>query len=253
MSFSIVIPVYNSQDSLPVLYQKIKEKFNEIEHEIIFVNDQSTDESLKVLKGLLKKDINVKILDMQENVGQQKALFYGLKLSKKDIVVTMDDDLQHPIALIDEMLVMIKEGADLVYAIPVDQHKNIIRRLGSSLTSHFFRKHYPNLNGKYVSSYRMMKRQVLSALDEPKHDYVYLSALLLNKAPKVENIFFDSLKRPYGRSGYSIKKLLMIYLKLNYYYYYKEKFYKKHKSSFVEREGFLYENNHDFRRWPMSD
>lgn len=253
MSFSIVIPVYNSQDSLPVLYQKIKEKFNDFEHEIIFVNDQSTDDSLKVLKGLLEKDKNVKILDMRGNVGQQKALFYGLRISKNEMVITMDDDLQHPIELIDEMLVMITEGADLVYGIPFDQHKNIIRQLGSNLTSHFFRRHYPNLNGKSVSSYRMMTRRVLSALDHPKHDYIYLSALLLNKASKVENVSFDSLKRPYGRSGYSIKKLLMIYLKLNYYYYYKEKFFKNCQSSFVEREGFLYENNHDFRRWPMSN
>lgn len=241
MSFSIVIPVYNSQDSIPLLYQKIKEKFKDNIVEIIFVNDKSRDKSLDLLKDLMAKDDRIRILDMCENVGQQKALYYGLKLTKNEIVITMDDDLQHPIDLLDPMYDKIQEGSDLVYGIPIHQHSNFIRRLGSHLTGSFFRKHYPRLKGKHVSSYRMMKRNILASLDRPRHDHIYLSALLLKDASYVENVYFESVKRPYGQSGYSIRRLLLIFLKLNYYYGFKEKYLSNHKSSFVENEGILYE------------
>jgi undecaprenyl-phosphate 4-deoxy-4-formamido-L-arabinose transferase len=253
MTFSIVIPVYNSRDSIPILYQKIKEKFKDNEYEVIFVNDQSHDDSLEILKKLMANDHHIKILDMCENVGQQKALFYGLKLAQYEVLITMDDDLQHPIDLIDSMYEKILEGKDLVYGIPIHQHKNPLRRLGSYMTGSFFRKNYPVLKGKNVSSFRMMKKQILSALDDPKWNYIYLSALLLQKAEAVENVNFKSLKRPFGQSGYSLKKLVMIYIKLNYYYGFKKDIFVNHKAAFVENKGLIYEKNYDFRGRPMSN
>ena len=253
MTFSIVIPVYNSRDSIPILYQKIKEKFKDNDYELIFVNDQSHDDSLEVLKKLMRQDPHIKILDMCENVGQQKALYYGLKLAQHEIVITMDDDLQHPIDLIDSMYQKILEGSDLVYGIPIQQHKNLLRRLGSHMTGSFFRKNYPVLKGKNVSSYRMMRKSLLSALDAPKWDYIYLSALLLQKAGAVENVNFQSLKRPFGQSGYSLKKLILIYIKLNYFYGFKKDSFVNHKASFVENKGLIYEKNYDFRGRSMSN
>jgi undecaprenyl-phosphate 4-deoxy-4-formamido-L-arabinose transferase len=253
MTFSIVIPVYNSQDSITLLYQKIKEKFKDKIYEIIFVNDKSRDGSLEVLIELMSKDAHIRILDMCENVGQQKALYYGLRLSQHQILITMDDDLQHPIDLLEEMYKKILEGNDLVYGIPTHQHKNPLRRLGSHMTGSFFKRKYPVLKGKSVSSYRMMKRSLLSTLNAPQWDYIYLSALLLKEACRVENVLFDSLKRPYGHSGYSMKKLIVIYLKLNFYYGFKEKFLLNHKTSFTDRKGILYEKDHDFRCRSLSD
>ena len=92
---SIVVPVYNSQDSLKLLHQKISEAFGDRKWELILVNDSSKDRSWKVMNEISEMDDRVTIVNLMNNFGQHNATMCGFKFAKGKYVVTMDDDLQH--------------------------------------------------------------------------------------------------------------------------------------------------------------
>ena len=114
---SIVLPVYNEENNLEIIYEQIKRAFNQsnIDYEMIFVDDGSTDGSLNVMKRLNGRDKNVSYISLSRNFGQQNALFAGLSYASADAVITMDADLQHPPSLIPKMIDLWRKGAEVVY------------------------------------------------------------------------------------------------------------------------------------------
>ena len=94
---SIIIPVYNSQDSLVELVKKTQGNLN-LEHEIIFVNDESKDKSWSVIKSLSTDYDNVLGINLLKNVGQDNAIMAGLSFAKGEFIIIMDDDFQNPIS-----------------------------------------------------------------------------------------------------------------------------------------------------------
>lgn len=95
---SLVIPIYNEQEILPLLYERIKDASGEWkeEYELIFVDDGSIDGSLEMIQGLHERDSRVKAISFSRNFGHQTAVSAGLKYSTGEIVVVMDGDLQDP-------------------------------------------------------------------------------------------------------------------------------------------------------------
>jgi glycosyltransferase involved in cell wall biosynthesis len=120
ISLSIVIPVYNSADILPELLRQLAELLPSLtpEHEIILVNDGSRDESWAVIQELADRYPMLRGLNMMRNYGQHNALLAGIRAARHGIVVTMDDDLQHPPAEIPKLLAALTEGHDVVYGFP---------------------------------------------------------------------------------------------------------------------------------------
>lgn len=114
----MVIPVFNEETNLPVLYERLVNSVTSIsnEYELIFVNDGSKDNSLNVIKALSLKNPQVKYIDFSKNFGHQLAVFAGLENAKGDSIVIIDADLQDPPELIKELYVKMKEGYDVVYA-----------------------------------------------------------------------------------------------------------------------------------------
>ncbi len=114
---SIVIPVYNEEGNLLELNQQLQEnlqKVDQVNYEIIFVNDGSRDNSLKVMCELVKKDERMKIVNFARNFGHEIAMTAGLDYSNGDAVIFMDSDLQHPPYLIPQMIEKWLEGHDVV-------------------------------------------------------------------------------------------------------------------------------------------
>lgn len=117
MDISVVIPLYNEEESLPELHSWIERVMNEngFSYEIIFVNDGSTDNSWKIIEDLSSKSSNVKGIKFRRNYGKSPALFCGFEKSQGEVVITMDADLQDSPDEIPELYRMIKsEGYDLV-------------------------------------------------------------------------------------------------------------------------------------------
>lgn len=118
MELSIVVPVFNEEKVLPILHERLVNVISSItnEYEIIFVNDGSIDQSIKVIKELASKFQQVKYIDFSKNFGHQIAVFAGLEYAKGDAIVIIDADLQDPPELITSLYAKLNEGYDVVYA-----------------------------------------------------------------------------------------------------------------------------------------
>lgn len=109
---SVVVPCYNEEDIIEEFYKEVKNTFKLIEnykYEIIFVDDGSKDNTVKIIKNIKQKDSNIKIISFSRNFGKESAMYAGLENAKGDLVVVMDADLQHPPKKIIEMLNGIEE------------------------------------------------------------------------------------------------------------------------------------------------
>ena len=139
---SVIVPCYNEEESLPLFYpeiKKVRDTLPEYAFEFILVDDGSKDRTVEIMRELAEKDEEIRYLSFSRNFGKESAMYAGLKNASGDYVVLMDADLQHPPALLPEMLKGIKEeGYDSVATRRVD-------RQGSRLFA-------PSLPGSSISS-----------------------------------------------------------------------------------------------------
>jgi len=143
IGLSIVVPVYNEEDNVPVLYAELVETLKTFkqEYEIIFVDDGSIDKSREVLSGLAQKDTRVKVIFFRRNYGQTAALGAGFKYAHGDVVVTLDADLQNDPADIPKLLQKMSEGYDLVNGWRRDrQDKVLTRKIPSAIANRIINK-----------------------------------------------------------------------------------------------------------------
>lgn len=115
---SIVVPCFNEEEVIKMFYKELMKTINQIEnkyiYEILFIDDGSKDNTLKLLKELIKENENVRIISFSRNFGKEAAIYAGLNNSTGELVVLMDSDLQHPPQTIIEMLEEINNGYDVV-------------------------------------------------------------------------------------------------------------------------------------------
>lgn len=143
LQISVVIPLYNEDESLPELYTWIKRVMAEhhFTHEIIFINDGSTDNSWNVIEDLASKDQHVHGIKFRRNYGKSPALFCGFNIAKGDVVITMDADLQDSPDEIPELYRMIKEdGFDLVSGYKQKRYDPLSKTLPTKLFNATARK-----------------------------------------------------------------------------------------------------------------
>lgn len=220
MDYSVVIPVYNSSGSLAKLLDEIEGFFMSrcLSYEVILVDDCSKDDSWAVIEECSRNDDHIKGVRLDRNRGQQYALARGLRLCSGRYAITMDDDGQHDIEAVDRMIRCAQEGHDLVFGIYAEYGTKGVRHLGSRFIGAFFRSQFRNLDGKRVSSFRLIHRSVYRNIGKEEKPFVYLSAELLPFTRKVGNVTVERRERAYGRSGYTLKKCLAIGLSLQIYY-----------------------------------
>ena len=167
---SIVVPCYNEEETIPVLYRKICELQDQIDAdlEFCFVDDGSTDRTLTVLKKLRLEDSRIHYVSFSRNFGKEAALLAGLELSTGDYIVTMDVDLQDPPSLLPEMYAIVSDDSnqyDSAAARRVD-------RTGEPLLRSFFARQFYKVINRLSSTeivdgsrdYRMMTRQMANAV-----------------------------------------------------------------------------------------
>lgn len=111
MDISVVIPVFNEEENIPVLYERLKAVFDKPhrDYEVIYGDDGSTDRSLEILESLQRSDNPVIVLSLRRNFGQTAALAVGFDFARGDVIVTMDSDLQNGPEDIPALLEVIKE------------------------------------------------------------------------------------------------------------------------------------------------
>lgn len=130
MKISLVVPVFNEEDTIAIFYRTVREQLSQHEVEIVFINDGSSDNTESLINALAKSDSLVNALSFTRNFGKEPALFAGLEASTGDVVIPIDVDLQDPIDVIPRLIEKWQEGADVVLA----------KRADRSSDSHFKRK-----------------------------------------------------------------------------------------------------------------
>ena len=211
--YSIVVPVYNSEHTLEELYTRLKDTFEQVMEEpfeLILVDDSSRDHSFAVMEQLRAQDRRVKIVQMAKNFGQPAAVLCGCSMAKGDIVVTMDDDLQHPPEEIPKMAKVLEEQpeVDCVMGRYENRKHNAIRRLGTWVQMKFTSKMLhkdPNLE---LTSFRMMRRFLVDSMLRTHIHLPQIGNLLVQTSNRIVNVPVHHDARKFGHSNYTFMHLV---------------------------------------------
>jgi len=217
---SIVIPVYNSGQSISELISRLVATLagRGLSFEIILVDDCSGDDSRAVIGELAARDDRIILLALDHNAGQQAAIKTGLCRSKGRWVVTIDDDLEQQPEDIPVLLDTITAGFDVVYGIPDRSGYPFYRQLGSNLVDLFFTLILKKPKNIRVGSFRVLSREVVDRIIKDQTAFVYITAITLRFTKNIGNVAVAYQPRRYGKSNYTVKKLSLLLVRLFYYY-----------------------------------
>lgn len=206
---SFVIPVYNEEESLRPLYEQIMQNIPaECDAEIIFVNDGSTDESVKVIKEIHDEDKRVHLISFRKNFGKAMALESGFRNVHGEIIITMDADLQDDPMEIPHFIAKIDEGYDLVSGWKENRKDPLEKRLPSKL----FNKVTSKMSGVHLHDFncgfKAYKREVVDAIDIYGELHRYIPVLAYRKGFRITEISVHHNKRQFGKSKYGFERYL---------------------------------------------
>lgn len=211
--YSVVVPVYNSEKTLDELYTRVKNAFENTikeDFELILVDDFSKDRSYSVMEKLHDEDARVKIVQLAKNCGQHNALLCGFSLVSGDYVVTIDDDLQHPpeeiIKLIDHMSA--NPDLDAVIGSYEEKKHSWYRNIGSMMSGAIGKISKRNPLGFKMTSFRLIRANIVELMMRIHISTPRIGYLLTQVTYRVDNVIVHHDARKYGRSQYSLKRLI---------------------------------------------
>jgi len=207
---SIVIPVYNSAAILPQLIARLARFLQEgyQAYEVILINDGSRDESWKIISQLAAQHAWLRGINLMRNYGQHNALLCGIRAAQYVVIVTMDDDLQHPPEEIPKLLSMLEEGWDVIYGTPRQEQHNFWRNLASQLTKIAFQSAMGVANARNVSAFRAFRAQVRDAFSDYVGPFASIDVLLTWGTTRFSSVKVEHGPRLAGESNYTFRKLL---------------------------------------------
>ena len=210
MLLSIIVPCYNEGESIKYTYQEIKKVLNNIniQHEIVFINDGSKDNTLQILKNIGQNDKSVKYISFSRNFGKEAGMLAGLEYITGDCVVIMDADLQHPPELIPEMIKYYEEGYDDVYAKRKSRKGETILK---KFTSHTFYRVLRSVSKVPIQEdtgdFRLLSRRAVEALKAFPERQRYTKGMFSLIGFKKKAIEFDRDPRVAGTTKWNYFKL----------------------------------------------
>ncbi|WP_298529022.1 glycosyltransferase family 2 protein [uncultured Ruminococcus sp.] len=213
---SFVIPCYRSQNTILKVVDEIERTVKTrdgYDYEIILVNDCSPDDVWSVIADLARRNSRVTAINLAKNFGQHSALLAGYNHCSGDYVISLDDDGQTPADELYKLVDKLNEGFDVVYASYGEVHQNLIRRLGSNfakaMSDYMFDIKGDNNHG---SSYYIAKKFIIDEMIKYKNPYPYMGGLILRVTRNIGFVFVTHRDRMEGRSGYSFKGLVNLWL-----------------------------------------
>ena len=213
---SVVVSVYNEEKALREFYKETNKILEQIknsgwEHELIFVNDGSADNSLSILEELAKEDHDVKLISFSRNFGHEAAMIAGIDHSTGDGIICMDADLQHPPECIPQIIEKFSAGYEVINMVRTkNKSAGLVKNITSSgfywLINHISDVHFePN-----ASDFFAISRHVAQVLKDNYREKVrFLRGYVQNVGFKKTNIEYEARARVAGESKYSIKKLFI--------------------------------------------
>lgn len=215
MKLSFVIPCYRSEKTIESVVKEITDKMLSMKHdeyEVILVNDCSPDNTFGVIRNLCALDNHIIGINHAKNFGQHAALMAGFSFASGDVVVCLDDDGQTPANEVDKLLAKIDEGYDVVYAEYEHKQHSGFRNWGSHVNKVMTEVMLGKPKELYVSSYFAARRFVIDEMLNYKGAYPYVIGLVLRTTRNICNVPVNHRERMEGKSGYSLKKLLGLWM-----------------------------------------
>lgn len=212
---SIVIPIYNEQDNIPLLYESLA-KQEGYEWEAIMVNDGSRDQSFERLKEIADRDTRIKVINLRKNYGQTAAMASGFDIASAEIVVPMDADLQNDPADIPRLLNKLDEGYDVVSGWRQDRWKDkkLSRKLPSVLANLLISKTTGVALHDYGCSLKAYRRSILNEVKLYGEMHRFIPAFAAWHGARVAEIPVSDRQRKFGTTKYGISRTFRVILDL---------------------------------------
>lgn len=209
---SIIIPAYNEQESLPILYErltKLMENLNNYEFEVLFVNDGSKDKTIEIIKELREKDTRICYVDFARNFGKEIAMIAGLDYATGDCVIFMDADLQDPPELVPELVKYWEEGYDDVYAKRKSRKgetwlKKFTSKMYYKVLQHVTRVEIQEDTGDF----RLLDRRCVNALKKLRESQRNTKSMFSWIGYKKKEVLYDRDPRVAGTTKWNYGKLM---------------------------------------------
>ena len=197
---SVVVPLYNEEENVPLLQRELAAALQGIDHEIIFVDDGSTDQTL----ARLTKSPEVRVLHFEKNAGQSAALYAGANAARGSTIVLIDGDLQNDPADIPRLLAEIERGADLVCGYRAERKDSLVKRLTSRIAN-FIRSRFTR---DYVRdtgcTLKAMRRECVRTLVPFKGMHRFIPALVRGAGYRLIELPVNHRARRFGKSKYGL-------------------------------------------------
>ncbi|MBF7992943.1 glycosyltransferase family 2 protein [Rahnella laticis] len=206
MNISLVVPVFNEEEAIPVFYKEVREFEGLKDHnvEIIFINDGSKDSTENIINALSISDSSVQALNFTRNFGKEPALFAGLEHAKGDAVIPIDVDLQDPIKVIPLLIDKWVSGADIVLAKRSDRSSDgHLKRKSAEMFYHLHNKISTPKIEENVGDFRLMSREVVENIKRLPERNLFMKGVLSWVGGKTEVIEYVRAERVAGATKFN--------------------------------------------------
>lgn len=208
--FSVVVPVYNSAETLDDLVRRLDAVFESLgEHEIVLVNDGSPDASWSRIARLASEHENVRGINLMRNFGQHGALLAGIREARHPVIVTIDDDLQNPPEEIPKLVDHFQDhDFDVVYGTAIHPQHGLLRGIATWVTKVTLKSAMGSDIAKQVSPFRVFRTDLRDAFDSFRGPYVSIDVLLSWGTSRFGVVRVRHDPRAEGRSNYNFRRLM---------------------------------------------
>lgn len=217
LSVSVVVPIYNEFDNVPLLYDRLIEALRPLarEYEILFIDDGSCDGSIEALQALAAADPHVKVVRFRRNYGQTAALQAGLQMASGDVIVTLDGDLQNDPSDIGMMLAKIDDGYDLVHGWRRQRQDAFLnRRLPSLIANWLISKATRFPIHDLGCTLKAIRREIAQDLELYGEMHRFIPILAHWRGARCVEVVTKHHPRRFGQTKYGISRTLRVILDL---------------------------------------
>lgn len=207
---SVVIPCYHSEGSIGLLVEQLVPVLEKVApaYEILLVDDASRDKTGRVIAALASQHPHVTAVSLMRNYGQHAAILCGIRAARYDVVVTMDDDLQHPPSELPKLLDALTDDIDVVYGAPAREPHGVMRGAASRITKWVLQGAMGAEAAGKASAWRAFRTRLRDAFEQFRGSFVSIDVLLTWGTQQFTHVTVRHDPRTIGTSNYTLRKLV---------------------------------------------